>query len=49
MGLAGHGTESNDAHALTELSFALLDDVLSGALVPSGQERVVDEGLGSLP
>lgn len=49
LGFAGHGTESNDAHAMTALSFRLLDDVLSGALVPSGAERVVDEGLGTLP
>lgn len=49
MGLAGHGTESDDDHALTALSFALLDEVLAGTLVPSGEERVVDEGLGTLP
>lgn len=48
-GLAGHGTESDDGHALTALGLALLDDVLAGALVPSGRERVVDDGLGTLP
>ena len=49
MGLAGHGTESNDAHALTALSFELLDAVLAGELVPSGRETVHDAGLGRLP
>lgn len=49
MGLAGHGTESDDSHALTALSFALLDDVLAGTLRPSGEERIVDDGLGTLP
>lgn len=49
QGLAGHGTESNDAHVLTALSFALLDRVLAGDLVPSGAERVVDGHLGTLP
>lgn len=48
-GLAGHGTESNDAHALTALSFALLEQVLDGTLVPSGREHVVDRELGTLP
>jgi hypothetical protein len=48
-GFAGHGTESNDAHTLTRLSFELLDDVLLGRLVPSGQERVTDRDLGTLP
>jgi acetyl esterase/lipase len=48
MGLAGHGTENDDAHALTSLSFALLDQVLAGVLVPSGQERVADAELGTL-
>lgn len=49
LGLAGHGTESNDAHALTQLSFRLLDDVLAGRLVPADNEHVVDAGLGTLP
>lgn len=49
MGLAGHGTESDDTHALTALSFALLDDVLSGSLVASDAEQVVDGELGTLP
>ncbi|HWH07875.1 MAG TPA: alpha/beta fold hydrolase, partial [Candidatus Thermoplasmatota archaeon] len=48
-GLAGHGTESNDAHALTALSFALLERVLDGSLVPGGREVVVDRDLGALP
>lgn len=44
-GLAGHGTESNDAHTLTRLSFSLLEAVLDGSLVPAGREVVVDRGL----
>lgn len=48
-GLAGHGTESNDTHALTALSFTLLERVLDGSLVPAGRERVVDRELGMLP
>ena len=48
-GLAGHGTESNDAHAMTALSFALLERVLDGSLVPSGREHVVDREMGTLP
>lgn len=49
MGLAGHGTESDDSHALTALSFTLLDEVLDGTLVPSGSESVHDGELGTLP
>ncbi|HVM44833.1 MAG TPA: alpha/beta hydrolase [Candidatus Thermoplasmatota archaeon] len=49
MGLAGHGTESNDAHTLTKLSFELLDQVLEGRLVPSDAERVFDDELGHRP
>lgn len=49
MGVAGHGTESDDSHCLTALSFALLDEVVNGRLVPSGQERVVDRHAGTLP
>lgn len=41
LGIAGHGTESNDAHCLTKLSFALLDEALAGATVPSNAEHVV--------
>lgn len=48
-GLAGHGTESNDEHCLTALSFGLLHDVLVGALVPTDSEHVVDGTLGTLP
>lgn len=49
MGLAGHGTESLDHHCLTGLSFALLHDVITGALVPDDREHVVDGTLGTLP
>lgn len=49
LGLAGHGTESNDAHALTALSFGLLDEILAGTLVPADAEHVVDSELGTLP
>ena len=49
MGLAGHGTESNDGHMLTALSFALLDDVLAGRLVPADREHVRDHGSGTAP
>lgn len=49
-GVAGHGTESNDRHTLTKLSFALLDEVVNGTYGPiTNAERVVDEGLGTLP
>lgn len=42
QGVAGHGTESNDAHCLTGLSFRLLDDVIAGRLAIDGGEHVVD-------
>lgn len=48
MGLAGHGTESNDAHALTALSFALLHEILGGR-APADGESVRAEALPSLP
>jgi hypothetical protein len=48
-GVCGHGTESNDAHTLTALSFGLLDQVLEGSLVPADREHVVDGTLGTLP
>lgn len=48
-GLAGHGTESNDEHCLTALSFGLLHDVLVGDLVPTDSEHVVDGTIGTLP
>lgn len=44
-GLAGHGTESEDGHTLTSLSFRLLEEALAGRLTPSGRERVVDRDL----
>ncbi|HUR68874.1 MAG TPA: hypothetical protein VM370_06475 [Candidatus Thermoplasmatota archaeon] len=47
-GVCGHGTESNDAHTLTELSFRLLDELLGGA-VPHDAEHIVDGTLGTLP
>lgn len=49
-GLAGHGTESNDAHALTALSFRLLYDLVRGDLAPpTGADLVVDRDAGTLP
>lgn len=49
-GLAGHGSESNDAHTLTKLSFGLLYALVDGTLPPAaGRELVVDAGLGTLP
>lgn len=43
-GLAGHGTESIDAHCLTELSFRLLDGVLAGHVPMGHTEHLVDNG-----
>lgn len=48
LGLAGHGSEANDTHCMTAFSFALLDDVLAGRLVPADRERVVDPRLQPL-
>lgn len=48
-GVCGHGTESNDMHTLTALSFRLLDEVLAGSLAPSDSEHVVDGKFGALP
>lgn len=47
-GFAGHGTESNDAHTLTAISFALLDRVATGDLVPAQRESLVDRDAGSV-
>lgn len=47
-GICGHGTESNDDHTLTALSFGLLDQVLQGAR-PGDGEHIVDGTLGTLP
>ncbi len=43
-GLAGHGSEGNDAHTLTALSFDLLYRVIDGDgdVLPAGRELVVD-------
>lgn len=46
-GLAGHGTEDNDAHTLTALSFRLLDELLAGA-TPTNAEHVVDRDVETL-
>jgi len=50
-GVAGHGTESNDAHTLTALSFDLLYRLVEGdaSVVPAGREVVVDRDFGVLP
>ena len=48
QGVCGHGTESNDAHTLTALSFSLLHAMLGGDR-PSNAEHVVDGTLGTLP
>lgn len=54
-GLAGHGTESEDTHALTALSFSLLYRLVEGALAPPANAEFVvdrevdDAGLGTLP
>lgn len=48
-GLAGHGSESNDAHTLTALSFGLLYDLVSGTLGDaSDRELVLDREFGVL-
>lgn len=44
-GLSGHGTESDDTHALTALSWAIMREVVDGtAAPPAGREIVVAEG-----
>lgn len=49
-GFAGHGTESNDAHTLTALSFSLFTQIATGHYgQPSNAEFVVDGTLGTLP
>lgn len=50
-GMAGHGDESDDAQAMTALSFAVLEDILAGTYeLPQGhREFVVDRDLGTLP
>lgn len=49
-GLAGHGSESNDAHTLTGLSFGLLYALLEGTLeAPADREVVHDRGAETLP
>lgn len=49
-GLAGHGTESDDAHTLTALSFGVLYDIVASGVVPTtDSEHVVDREFGTLP
>lgn len=50
-GLSGHGTESDDFHTTTALSFALLYDLVEGdaSVLPTGREVVTDRDLGTLP
>lgn len=49
-GLAGHGTEDDDAQAMTWISFAILDQVVTGAyeLPTAHGQFVVDRDLGML-
>jgi len=49
-GLAGHGTEDDDAQAMTQVAFRILDDVVNGAYpLPTGHGQfVTDRDFGML-